>query len=180
MERKPVRRRAAALAEPEAEVEGPATHATPSAAADATSEPAAETTTEAAETGAAVVAHDDVCRVGYAPIVRVDAPRREIELCATSEAIDSYGTVFDYEASKAAFARWLGNVREMHERHAVGRRVAVRCDDEARRVYVRVRISAGAQAPTLHASASASASASNSRSSKGVGLPFLAGGEGIE
>jgi hypothetical protein len=76
--------------------------------------------------------------------VRVDAPRREIELCATSEAIDSYGTVFDYAASKAAFGRWLGNVREMHERRAVGRRVAVRCDDEARRVYVRVRISEGA------------------------------------
>lgn len=139
MERKPVRRRAAALAEPEA-AEAP----TSSAAEDAASEAAAETTTEAIEVGAAVVAHGDVCRVGYAPIVRVDAPRREIELCATSEAVDSYGTVFDYEASKAAFARWLGNVREMHERRAVGRRVAVRCDDEARRVYVRVRISAGA------------------------------------
>ena len=87
----------------------------------------------------------EVTRVGYAPIVRVDAARREIELCATSEAVDSYGTVFDYEASKAAFARWIGNVREMHERRAVGRRVAVRCDDGARRIYVRVRISTGAR-----------------------------------
>ncbi|MGH2515951.1 MAG: hypothetical protein ACRDHP_09885, partial [Ktedonobacterales bacterium] len=41
-----------------------------------------------------------VTRVGFAPIVRVDAARREIELCATSEALDSHGTVFDYRASK--------------------------------------------------------------------------------
>ncbi len=84
-------------------------------------------------------------RVGYAPIVRVDAARREIELCATSEALDAHGTIFDYEASKDAFTRWIGNVREMHERRAVGQRVEVRCDDETRRVYVRVRISRGAQ-----------------------------------
>ncbi len=86
-----------------------------------------------------------VALVGYAPITRVDAERREIELCATSEALDAHGTIFDYGASKAAFTRWLGNVREMHERRAVGRRVAVRCDDEARRIYVRLRISRGAQ-----------------------------------
>ncbi|HLJ81611.1 MAG TPA: hypothetical protein VKT52_09005, partial [Ktedonobacterales bacterium] len=85
-----------------------------------------------------------VARVGYAPIVRVDAARREIELCATSEALDSYGTVFDYAASKDAFTRWIGNVREMHERRAVGSRVGVRCDDEQRKVYVRVRVSHGA------------------------------------
>ncbi len=86
-----------------------------------------------------------VVRVGYAPIVRVDTPTREIELCATSEAVDSYGTVFDYRASKAAFTRWGGNVREMHTNNAVGQRVAVRCDDDARKVHVRVRISAGAR-----------------------------------
>ena len=84
-------------------------------------------------------------RVGYAPIVRVDAARREIELCATSEALDAHGTIFDYDASKDAFTRWIGNVREMHERRAVGQRVEVRCDDETRRIYVRARISRGAQ-----------------------------------
>ena len=86
-----------------------------------------------------------VARVGYAPIVRVDATRREIELCATSEAVDSYGTIFDYEASKDAFSRWIGNVREMHERRAVGQRVAMRCDDDARQVRVTLRVSLGAQ-----------------------------------
>ena len=84
-------------------------------------------------------------RIGFAPIVRVDAPRREIELCATSETVDSHGTIFDYDASKDAFTRWIGNVREMHGRQAVGSRVAVRCDDETRRIYVRIRISHGAQ-----------------------------------
>ncbi|HEX9038534.1 MAG TPA: hypothetical protein VF808_16240 [Ktedonobacterales bacterium] len=84
-------------------------------------------------------------RVGYAPISRVDMTRREIELCATSESLDAHGTIFDYEASKDAFTRWIGNVREMHERRAVGTRVAARCDDETRRIYVRVRISRGAQ-----------------------------------
>lgn len=87
----------------------------------------------------------EVARVGYAPITRVDAERREIELCATSETLDAHGTIFDYAASKEAFTRWLGNVREMHERRAVGRRVAVRCDDAARRIIVRLRISRGAQ-----------------------------------
>src|SRR6185312_1674009 len=84
-------------------------------------------------------------RIGFAPIVRVDAPRREIELCATSETVDSHGTIFDYAASKDAFTRWIGNVREMHGRQAVGSRVAVRCDDETRRIYVRIRVSRGAQ-----------------------------------
>jgi hypothetical protein len=83
-------------------------------------------------------------RIGYAPITRVDIPRREIELCATSEAIDSHGTIFDYEASKDAFTRWIGNVREMHDRRAIGSRVSVHCDDEVRKVFVRVRISRGA------------------------------------
>lgn len=62
-----------------------------------------------------------LARIGFAPIVRVDASRREIELCATSEAVDSHGTIFDYDASKEAFTRWVGNVREMHQRQAVGR-----------------------------------------------------------
>ncbi len=90
--------------------------------------------------------HDSaLCRAVLPCDVRVvDEGRREIELCATSEAVDSYGTVFSYEASKDAFGRWAGNVREMHERKAVGRKVALRCDDEARKVFVRVRISKGA------------------------------------
>jgi hypothetical protein len=105
----------------------------------------AQTGDASADVASGAPADSGVIRVGYAPIVRVDAPWREIELCATSEAIDSYGTVFDYAASKDAFTRWIGNVREMHARRAVGRRVAVRCDDDARKIYVRLRVSKGAE-----------------------------------
>jgi hypothetical protein len=105
----------------------------------------AQTGDASADVASGAPAGSGVIRVGYAPIVRVDAPRREIELCATSEAIDSYGTVFDYAASKDAFTRWIGNVREMHAQRAVGRRVAVRCDDDARKIYVRLRVSKGAE-----------------------------------
>ena len=90
-------------------------------------------------------ASDMAQRVGFAPITRIDAARREIEVTATSEAVDAYGTVFDYAASKDAFARWLGNVREMHESLAVGRRVGVDYDDAGRQVRVRLRISRGAE-----------------------------------
>jgi hypothetical protein len=40
---------------------------------------------------------------------------------------------------------WIGNVREIHERRAVGRRVGARCDDEQRRIFVTIRIARGAQ-----------------------------------
>jgi hypothetical protein len=84
--------------------------------------------------------------VGFASISRVEAARREVGLCATSEALDSFGTIFDYAASKDTFTRWMGNVREMHERVAVGRRMAVRFEDVARRIFVTIRISRGAEA----------------------------------
>jgi hypothetical protein len=87
-----------------------------------------------------------VTRVGFASVSRVEAARRELELCATSEALDQHGTIFDYAASKDAFTRWMGNVREMHERVAVGRRMAVRFEDESRRIFVTIRISRGAEA----------------------------------
>lgn len=83
-------------------------------------------------------------RVAFAPITRIDAATREIEVTATSEALDAFGTVFDYVASKEAFQRWLGNVREMHANVAVGKRVAVICDDAARQIRVRLKISRGA------------------------------------
>jgi hypothetical protein len=96
--------------------------------------------------GRAVDAEERVTRVGFASVSRVEVARREVELCATSEALDSFGTIFDYAASKDAFTRWMGNVREMHERVAVGRRVAVRFEDETRRIFVTIRISRGAEA----------------------------------
>src|SRR5581483_7800106 len=66
---------------------------------------------------------------------------------ATSEALDSYKTIFSYEGSKRAFQRWIertANVREMHDRKAVAKGVGVRFDDENKRIYLRTRISKAA------------------------------------
>jgi hypothetical protein len=83
----------------------------------------------------------------YAPITRIDASKREVECIATSEALDSYKTIFSYEASKKAFKQWIdrtANVREMHERKAVAKGVGVFFDDDTKQVIVRTRVSRGA------------------------------------
>jgi phage head maturation protease len=84
----------------------------------------------------------------YFPIVRTDADQWIVEGQATSEAIDSYGTIFEYESSKKAFQEWIkrGNIREQHDpRKAVGKALAVEFDDVNRAIYVRARISKGAR-----------------------------------
>jgi hypothetical protein len=67
-----------------------------------------------------------------------------VEGVATAEVLDSQGEVVLHDAAKAAFAEWtqwakdatgglsMGNIREMHERKAAGKAVAVEVDDEAR------------------------------------------------
>src|SRR5690348_18500697 len=103
--------------------------------ADEAGQPAEETREEPVtgdtEKGARKGRMEPAHRIGFAPIVRVDASRREIELCATSETVDSHGTIFDYNASKDAFTRWIGNVREMHGRQALAH--AWRCAAMTRR-----------------------------------------------
>ena len=64
----------------------------------------------------------------YVPITRIDQDRREVEGVPTSEAVDTFGTVFDYEASKKAFSDWAGNVREMHQPKAASRKADLRFD----------------------------------------------------
>lgn len=81
----------------------------------------------------------------YAPITRVDETDWVIEGQATSDALDHYGTIFDYESSKKAFETWRGNIREMHQNKAVGRAVQVIPDDEHRCILLRARISRGAR-----------------------------------
>ncbi len=84
-------------------------------------------------------------RYFYAPLNRIDANKREIEGVLSDEQVDTYGTVFDYDAMKRAVQRWPGNLREQHDMHkAVGRRVSVRFDDDHRQVILRARISEGA------------------------------------
>ena len=80
----------------------------------------------------------------FAPIVRVDAARREVYGQATTEKPDSFGTIFAYNPD--AWKRWRGNVREQHDPHkAVGRSVNIEYDAEDKSVFVGSRVSRGAQ-----------------------------------
>ena len=82
----------------------------------------------------------------YAPITRIDREKREVIGVATAEVKDAYRTVIGYEASKDAFNRWRGNIREMHDpKKAVGRALEITPDDDHKRIIVRARISKGAQ-----------------------------------
>lgn len=81
----------------------------------------------------------------YAPITRINQEKREVIGVATAEVKDAYRTVIGYEASKDAFQRWRGNIREMHQSKAVGRALEIMPDDEHRRIIVRARISKGAE-----------------------------------
>lgn len=81
----------------------------------------------------------------YVPITRIDKEKWEVEGQATSDAIDHYETIFDYDSSKRAFEAWRGNVREMHNPNkAVGRAIRVEPDDETRTIAVRAFVSKGA------------------------------------
>lgn len=82
----------------------------------------------------------------YAPITRTDKDAWIIEGQVTSDQVDYYGTIFDYEASKQAFQTWRGNIREQHDsKKAVGRAIEVIPDDENHCIYLRARISKGAR-----------------------------------
>lgn len=79
-------------------------------------------------------------------ISRISPNKREVIATATSETIDGYRTIFAYEASKDAFKRWRGNIREMHDpTKAVGNALRVLTSDEERTVDVALRVSKGAQ-----------------------------------
>lgn len=80
----------------------------------------------------------------YAPIMRIDAAKREVWGQATAEVPDSYGTIFGYYPE--AWKTWRGNVREQHDgKKAVGRRIELECNDQERAIYVGSRVSRGAQ-----------------------------------
>lgn len=88
-------------------------------------------------------------RVGmYLPITRAVAAENGdwvIEGQATSEAVDSYETIFDFDSSKKAFERWRGNIREQHDpKKAVGRAIHWEPDNTNRRIILRSLISKGA------------------------------------
>lgn len=79
------------------------------------------------------------------PIVKVDKEKRMVFGEATSEELDPQGDIVDFEASKAAFAEWPGNIREMHQPIAAGRAVEIVADPKTKKVFVASHISRGAE-----------------------------------
>lgn len=86
------------------------------------------------------------------PFVKINAKGRTVSGFATLDNIDKAGDVLDAKASQDAFAKWVGNIREMHERKAVGKSISVeqkQFTDESGETYngiwITARISKGAE-----------------------------------
>lgn len=86
------------------------------------------------------------------PFVKINAKGRTVSGFATLDNIDKAGDVLDATASKEAFAKWAGNIREMHERKAVGKSISVEqkefTDEDGNSyngIWITARISKGAE-----------------------------------
>lgn len=63
----------------------------------------------------------------------------------TQEVVDAHGEEVDYESVKACIDTWRGNLREMHERKAVGRALDIQFDDANKAVELEAYVSRGAE-----------------------------------
>ena len=87
------------------------------------------------------------------PIGKVDKERRIVSGFATLDNLDKQGDVVPADASRKAFERFRGNIREMHQPKAVGRMVSFKedkyFDPESKKfyngIYVSAYVSKGAQ-----------------------------------
>ena len=87
------------------------------------------------------------------PIAKVDKEKRTVSGFATLDNIDHHGDIVTAEASEEAFARFRGNLREMHQPIAVGRVMSFHPEDyydkasgkTYKGVYVSSYVSKGAQ-----------------------------------
>lgn len=81
------------------------------------------------------------------PIAKVDKEHRLVSGVVTSEILDKQGDIVDYEAAKKVFsdeALWPGNMREMHQPKAVGKRYDVAFDDVTKEITLTAKVSKGA------------------------------------
>jgi hypothetical protein len=79
-----------------------------------------------------------------APFTKIDKEQRIVSGYATLEVPDKttpVPEVVDYQSAKAAFGRWVGNIREMHLPIAVGKAIEIVPDDEKRGIYISAKIS---------------------------------------
>ena len=81
----------------------------------------------------------------YIPISKIDKENRTVFGIASSEMVDKQNEVVDYEASKEAFSKFSGAIREMHEPKAVGKAIEIIPDDKERKVWVKAYVSKGAE-----------------------------------
>lgn len=87
------------------------------------------------------------------PITKVNVEKRTVSGYASLDNIDQHGDVVTAEASREAFARFRGNLREMHQHVAVGKVLDVQekkyydadSDNWYQGIYVTARVSKGAQ-----------------------------------
>jgi cation transport regulator ChaB len=86
------------------------------------------------------------------PLIKIDVKKRIVGGFATLDNLDQAGDILDADASTEAFANWFGNIREMHQKKAVGKAVDWRQDtytdddgNEFSGVWVEAKISKGAE-----------------------------------
>jgi len=88
----------------------------------------------------------------FIPFMKVDQKERTVQGFATLDNIDNADDIVDSNASMEAFKAWPGNLREMHQKVAVGRALTASprqyTDDEGNTyngIWVKARVSQGAE-----------------------------------
>ena len=80
------------------------------------------------------------------PLTKIDKDRRIVSGFASLDNIDKQDDIVTSEASMDAFARFRGNIREMHQPSAVGKMVSFKedkyFDPESKKFYKGVFVSA--------------------------------------
>lgn len=87
-----------------------------------------------------------------APIMKIDVAKRIVGGFATLNNVDEAKDLVEADASQEAFSEWYGNIREMHEKKAVGKAIDWKPDvyvdkdgTEYSGIWVRAKISKGAE-----------------------------------
>lgn len=98
--------------------------------------------------------HNSENRVNISfPIAKVDKEKRTVSGFATLDNVDRHGDIVTSEASERAFARFRGNLREMHQPIAIGKVLSFHPEDyfdkksgkAYKGIYVNAYVSKGAQ-----------------------------------
>ena len=90
--------------------------------------------------------NDDGTFVLGAPLIKIDVKKRIVSGFATLDNVDEAGDRLKADASEEAFSKWFGNIREMHQKKAVGKAIDWKpdtyTDEETGKTYEGVWVSA--------------------------------------